>query len=181
MGRQAFGTRRVWRTIGLSLLLAACGANNGQAAPSFSLSSHAFGNGQALPAQFTCDGADQSPPLAWSDPPPGTRSLALIVDDPDAPGGTFRHWGAYDLPVATRSLPAGQAVGAQAANDFGKPGYGGPCPPKGHGPHHYRFKLYALKVDHLAVGTNPSIADVERGAEKHMLARAELTGVYERR
>ena len=171
------------RTIGISLLLAACGPNNGQAVPSsFSLSSTAFGDGQAIPMQFTCDGADRSPPLDWSDPPRGTRSLALIVDDPDAPGGTFRHWGAYDLPAATRSLPPGQVIGAKAAtNDFGKVGYGGPCPPNAGGPHHYRFKLYALTVDQLAVAPNALIADVEREAQKHMLAHAELTGLYERR
>jgi Raf kinase inhibitor-like YbhB/YbcL family protein len=181
MKRQAFGTRRMRRTTGLLLLLAACGMNDGQATPSFSLSSPAFRTGQAIPVKFTCDGADRSPPLAWSDPPQGTRSFALIVDDPDAPGGTFRHWGAYDLPTTGRSLRAGQAVGAQATNGFGKPGYDGPCPPKGRGPHHYRFKLYALAVDRLAVAANPSITDVEREAQRHMLARAELTGLYARR
>jgi len=147
----------------------------------FSLTSTGFENGSSMPQEFTCDGTDQSPPLNWSQPPDGTKSFALIVDDPDAPSGTFRHWGAYDIPAAARSIPAGQSVGAQAANDFGKPGYGGPCPPKGHGPHHYRFKLYALGVDRLAVRRSPSIAEVENEVQKYQLARAELTGVYERR
>ena len=83
MVRKAIGTKRMWRTIGIWLLLAACGTNNGQAAPSFSLSSPAFRNGQAIPVRFTCDGADQSPPLSWSELPKGTRGLAVIVDDED--------------------------------------------------------------------------------------------------
>lgn len=151
-----------------------------------SLTSDAFQDGQAIPQQHTCDGADQSPPLQWGDPPEGTRSFALIVDDPDAPSGTFRHWGAYDIPANLRSLPAGagnsqNGAFAQAVNDFGRTGYGGPCPPKGHGPHHYRFKLLALSVDKLGVPANPKIADVEREAEKRLVGRGELTGTYERK
>ena len=115
--------------------------------------------------------------LQWSEPPAGTRSFALIVDDPDAPGGTFRHWGAYDIPASARSL-GGEF--AQAVNDFGKPGYGGPCPPRGHGPHRYRFKLLALDVDELNL-SGPSIAKLEAEAEKRQLGRAQLTGTFERR
>lgn len=145
------------------------------------LTSGAFGNGAAIPAQYTCDGASQSPPLTWSDPPQGTKSFALVVDDPDAPSGTFGHWGAYDIPASARSIAAGQAVGSQAVNGFGKTGYGAPCPPPGHGAHHYRFKLYALDVDRLDVGANPKVAEVESKAEKHALGRGELVGTYERK
>lgn len=170
----------------VTIALAACGGGQEKAMTDFSLKSDAFAQGDSLPPQFTCDGADQSPPLAWSEPPEGTRSFALIVDDPDAPSGTFRHWGAFNIPAVARNLAPGagnQAEGlmAQARNDFGKPGYGGACPPPGHGPHHYRFKLYALSVDRLDVGNGASIQDVEAAAERHLVGRAELTGIYERK
>jgi len=145
------------------------------------LTSNAFPNGQPIPMQYTCDGANQSPALAWGEPPQGAKSFALVVDDPDAPNGTFRHWGAYDIPASTRSIAAGQPVGTQAVNDFGKPGYGGPCPPKGHGPHHYHFKLLALGVDRLDVSSNPKVIDVENAAGKQALATGELIGTYERK
>lgn len=145
------------------------------------LTSSAFRDGQPIPTQFTCDGANQSPPLAWGEPPPGTKSFALVVDDPDAPGGTFDHWGAFDIPASTRSIAAGQSVGTETWNGFGKPGYGGPCPPQGHGPHHYRFKLMALSVDRLGLQADAKAGDIERAAEQHLLGRAELTGIYERR
>lgn len=144
----------------------------------FALTSDAFADGEPIPTQFSCDGADQPPPLAWSEPPHGTQSFALIVDDPDAPGGTFRHWGAYDIPASVRSV---SGPFQQAVNDFGKSGYGGPCPPKGHGPHRYRFKLLALDVEKLDVAPGAKIQDVEAAAEKHFVGRAELTGEYERK
>jgi Raf kinase inhibitor-like YbhB/YbcL family protein len=145
------------------------------------LASDAFRDGQAIPRQYSCDGADQSPPLRWGEPPAGTKSFALIVDDPDAPGGTFRHWGAFDIPAEARSLNAGQAAGAQAVNDFGKTGYGGPCPPKGHGVHHYHFKLFALGVDKLGLRAGAKVEDVEKAARRHAIGHAELIGTYERR
>jgi len=148
----------------------------------FALTSEAFADGQTIPTQYTCDGADQSPPLAWGEPPDGTRSFALIVDDPDAPSGTFRHWGLFDIPASTRSLAAGQGGSLpQAVNDFGKPHYGGPCPPKGHGPHRYRFKLLALDIDRLEMNASPKVAEIEAKASQHILGRAELTGTYERK
>lgn len=176
------------------IALASCGAGN-QASnqvqgertmenatlTKLSLTSDAFRDGQPIPTEFTCDGADQSPALSWGDPPQGSKSFALVVDDPDAPSGTFRHWGAYDIPASSRSIAAGQKVGTEVTNDFGKPGYGGPCPPKGHGVHHYHFKLFALDVDKLGLPANAKIADVESAAEKHSLGRAELIGTYERR
>jgi Raf kinase inhibitor-like YbhB/YbcL family protein len=151
-----------------------------------SLTSSAFQDGQAIPSQYSCDGAGQSPPLAWSEPPQGTKSFALVVDDPDAPSGTFHHWGAYDIPASVRSLDAGagnsaSAPFAQAVNDAGNAGYKGPCPPPGNGPHHYRFKLHALDVDRLSVPPNPKIPDVERAAQEHAIGGAELTGIYERK
>lgn len=160
--------------------LASCGAGSRQPerpVANFTLTSSAFTDGQAIPKQFTCDGAGQAPPLQWSDPPPGTRSLALVVDDPDAPSGTFGHWGAYNIPAADRTL-SGSA--AQAINGFGKSGYGGPCPPSGHGLHHYRFKLLALNVERMDL-TDPKVADLEAEAEKHVVGRAQLTGIYERK
>ena len=147
----------------------------------FSLTSDAFQDGQPIPTQFSCDGTDQSPALSWGEPPEGTESFALIVDDPDAPSGTFRHWGAFAIPATTRSSAAGQSIGLQAQTDFGKPGYGGPCPPKGHGVHHYRFKLLALDVPSLGLEPGLEISDLEREAEKHLLGKAELTGTFERR
>jgi hypothetical protein len=175
------------------IALANCGANqpsnqaNGGAAvenatlTKFELTSDAFQNGQPIPTRYTCDGADQSPAVSWSEAPQGTKSFALVIDDPDAPSGTFRHWGVFDIPASARSIAAGQKIGTEVANDFGKPGYGGPCPPKGHGPHHYHFKLYALDVDRLDVGAGAKIADVESAAEKHAIAQGELIGTYERK
>jgi Raf kinase inhibitor-like YbhB/YbcL family protein len=147
----------------------------------FRLSSDAFTNGEPIPVQYTCDGTDQRPPLRWGEPPPGTKSFALVMDDPDAPGGVFRHWGAYDIPASVRSLSGAQRLGKQVDNDFGKPGYGGPCPPKGHGPHHYHLKLFALHVDKLDLRADSNAADVEKTAEAHAIAQTELIGTYERR
>jgi Raf kinase inhibitor-like YbhB/YbcL family protein len=145
------------------------------------LTSDAFQNGQPIPRQYTCDGADQTPALTWGEPPPGTRSFALVIDDPDAPSGTFRHWGVYDIPASARSIGGGSRTGSEATNDFGKRGYGGPCPPTGHGPHHYHFKLFALSVDELGLPANPKVLDVETAAKKHAIAEGELIGTYERR
>ena len=145
------------------------------------LTSAAFQNGQPIPTQFTCDGADQTPELRWSDPPTRTRSFALVIDDPDAPGGTFRHWGVFDIPSSARSIGGGHRIGTEVTNDFGKAGYGGPCPPKGHGPHHYHFKLFALDVYHLGLSSNAKVADVENAAGQHAIAQGELIGTYERK
>ncbi|HXW27469.1 MAG TPA: YbhB/YbcL family Raf kinase inhibitor-like protein [Xanthobacteraceae bacterium] len=149
------------------------------------LRSSAFADGGAVPRRFTCEGQDASPPLEWSDVPAATRGLAVLCDDPDAPGGTWHHWAAYDI-AADRAALAEGAGGrdakdlAQAVNDFGRTGYGGPCPPRGHGPHHYHFRLLALSIDRLAVGKGPSCLDVEREARKHLIAEAVLVGVYQR-
>jgi Raf kinase inhibitor-like YbhB/YbcL family protein len=150
------------------------------------LSSSAFSDGSAIPRRFTCDGEDLSPPLDWSDVPAGTRSFVLLCDDPDAPAGTWHHWAAYDIPAAQSALTLGAAQHAdkqqfkQAINDFQRLGYGGPCPPRRHGPHHYHFRLFALSTDRLAMRRDSSCEDVERAARKHVLAEATLVGLYER-
>jgi Raf kinase inhibitor-like YbhB/YbcL family protein len=174
--------------------LASCGANNhadnqsskGDTAvenatlTKLQLTSEAFEHGQPIPTEYTCDGADQTPALHWGEPPRGTKSFALVIDDPDAPSGTFRHWGVFDIPVSVRSIGGNQRVGTEVTNDFGKTGYGGPCPPKGHGPHHYHFKLFALDVDRLGLSPNAKVVDVENAARQHMIGQADLVGTYER-
>jgi len=145
------------------------------------LTSDAFREGQPIPTVYSCDGANHSPAIHWSDPPAVTKSFALVIDDPDAPSGTFRHWGVYDIPASARGIAAGQHVGTEVNNDGGKPGYTGPCPPKGNGVHHYHFKLFALGVDRLALGSNAKVADVENAASQHAIAQGELIGTYERK
>jgi Raf kinase inhibitor-like YbhB/YbcL family protein len=147
----------------------------------FSVTSPAFENGQQIPTEYSCDGANRPPPLAWGEPPAGTKSFALAVDDPDAPGGIFRHWGVYDIPAGARTIGVGQSPGPEAVNDKGTAGYTGPCPPHGNGAHHYHFKLFALGVDKLGLGADPKVIDVENEARKHAIAQGELIGTYERR
>jgi Raf kinase inhibitor-like YbhB/YbcL family protein len=150
------------------------------------LHSNAFHDGATIPRKYTCDGDDTSPPLEWSAVPAGVRSFVLLCDDPDAPGGTWHHWAAYDIPPDLTSLPEGAAERAwqrdfkQAINDFERGGYGGPCPPRIHGLHHYHFRLLALSVAHLTTGKSPTCSDIEREARKHIVAEATLVGVYER-
>jgi Raf kinase inhibitor-like YbhB/YbcL family protein len=187
----------MWGILVPALLVAAltsCGARNdatndsdGEATvesatvAKLSLTSEAFQNGEPIPTQFTCDGGDQTPTLKWDGPPAGTKSFALVIDDPDAPSGTFRHWGVFDIPASARSIGDGQQIGTEVANDFGRPGYGGPCPPKGHGPHHYHFKLFALGTDKLGLSTDAKVVDVENAAQRHSIGQGELIGTYERR
>jgi Raf kinase inhibitor-like YbhB/YbcL family protein len=149
------------------------------------LRSSAFADGSAIPLRFSCDGEDISPPLEWSDVPSGTRGFALLCDDPDAPGGTWHHWAAYDIASDRTALPLDAAGNAQklgfkqAVNDFQKTGYGGPCPPPGM-PHHYHFRLLALAVGKLAVPAGARCRGVESEARKHSLAEATLVGIYRR-
>ncbi|MGO4738997.1 YbhB/YbcL family Raf kinase inhibitor-like protein [Bosea sp. 2KB_26] len=150
------------------------------------LGSSSFADGATMPLRFTCDGDDLSPPLDWSGAPAGTRSFVLLCDDPDAPAGTWHHWAIYDMSADRAGLAEGEASRSgkggfkQAINDFRRPGYGGPCPPRRHGPHHYHFRLLALSIDHLAFGHTPSCQEVEKEARKHLLAEAILVGVFER-
>ena len=149
------------------------------------IESPAFSNGQPIPQKFTCQGADVSPALSWSGAPDNTKSFALIVDDPDAPVGTWVHWVLYDLPADTRSLPENVAKsehaqnGVQGINDFKKIGYGGPCPPPGKA-HRYFFKLYALDTP-LKLKPGATKQDLEKAIKGHILAQAELMGTYQRR
>lgn len=149
------------------------------------LRSDAFADGEPIPLRFTCEGADLSPPLDWGDVPAGTESLVLLCEDPDAPAGLWRHWAAYDLAPSRTWLAEG--IGPdddglrQAVNDGRIRGYSGPCPPKGHGRHRYRFRLQALSVPHLALPPRAGCVAVERAARDHLLAEAVLTGTCERR
>jgi Raf kinase inhibitor-like YbhB/YbcL family protein len=142
------------------------------------IESSAFANKDPIPKQYTCDGVDVSPPLQVSAVPPQTKSLVLIVDDPDAPHGTFDHWIVWNLPPDTKTLTEGGAVPREGINGFQDTRYRGPCPPKGK-PHRYFFKLYALdKMLTLEEGS-PKQA-VEQAMQGHVLEQAELVGVYGR-
>lgn len=155
----------------------------------FAFTSFPFSPGEPIPTEYTCEGDDLSPSLEWVHAPDGTESVALLVDDPDAPGQTFTHWVLFNLPPDASTLPRGVDVadhfsGAdptpqEGINDFSDIGYGGPCPPPGDGPHRYFFRLYALDT----------VLDLDRGATKqqvtdamdgHILDETDLVGTYER-
>ncbi|MDP9196575.1 MAG: YbhB/YbcL family Raf kinase inhibitor-like protein [Pseudomonadota bacterium] len=147
------------------------------------LTSPAFEHGQHLPRRLTCEGENLSPRLDWKNLPPGTKSLVMIMDDPDAPNGTFHHWAMYNIPAGTSSLEEGagtEGKGQFAINDFGHRSYDGPLPPRGHGKHRYYFKLMALDVGRLDVPDDAKVLDVAKMARSHILAQAELMGTYER-
>lgn len=154
----------------------------------FTLTSSAFPPNGAIPPLHTCEGRDVSPPLSWTPPPAGTKSLALIVDDPDAPDPaaprmTWVHWVLYNIPPETNGLPAGIAAQAlpagtlQGTNDWQRTGYGGPCPPIGR--HRYFHKLYALDT-RLPDLKHPTKAALEKAMQGHVLAQAELIGLYQK-
>jgi Raf kinase inhibitor-like YbhB/YbcL family protein len=165
----------------LSPLLAAVPES---AVSDFQLKSSAFSNGGAIPPKFTCDGPDVSPELSWNGPQGSTKAFALIMDDPDAPGGTWVHWVLYDLRPSVRELPEGvpktkdlQIGARQGVNDFRRVGYGGPCPPRG-ASHRYSFRLYALdQPTQLPAGA--SKGDLERAMQGHILAQADLVGRFQ--
>lgn len=142
------------------------------------IQSSVFGNNQPVPRKYTCEGEDVSPPLSFSDVPKEAKSIAVVVDDPDAPGGVFDHWVVWNIPASTKELPEGAKVEKQGKNDFGELRYRGPCPPRG-SPHRYRFKAYALDaVLDLPAGIRKS--ELEKAMERHILAKAELVGTYRR-
>lgn len=156
-------------------------------AMTFSLTSSAFKDGDRIPAKYTADGADVSPPLSWDKLPEGTVSLAVICDDPDAPAGTWTHWVLYDLPADRAELPEGvpsretvpELGGAKhGLNDFGIAGYGGPSPPRGPA-HHYHFRLYALDAK-LDLPARARKGDVDKATQGHILGQAQLVGLYGR-
>ncbi len=170
----------------LGVVVVGCGAADKAGKDHMQLTSSAFNEGAAIPAKHTCDSSNVSPPLKWTGVPDGAKSLALIVDDPDAPSGTWVHWVLYDLPATTTELaedmPKSQYVAGgakQGLNDFRHLGYGGPCPPPGK-PHRYFFKLYALDT---MLDLKPGLTkkDLEKAMDKHILAQARLMGTYQRK
>lgn len=148
--------------------------------------STAFADGELIPPKHTCDGQDVSPPLKWKGVPEGAKSIAIICDDPDAPGGTWVHWVIYNLPASVSELREGlprtdvvSIGGRQGTNDFSRLGYGGPCPPRG-APHRYYFRIYALDID-LQLQAGSTRSDVVRAMEGHILGQGQLMGKYGRR
>lgn len=143
------------------------------------ITSSAFSHNERIPKKYTCDGENVSPALRFEDVPKEAKSLVLIVDDPDAPAKTWVHWVVYDIDPTTIDAPesATPPAGIEGTTDFGRPGYGGPCPPSG--THRYFFKLYALDSQ-LLLAPGQGKAMVEQAMEGHILANAELIGLYER-
>jgi Raf kinase inhibitor-like YbhB/YbcL family protein len=181
----------------LAVLILACGvlplamtlasiAAESTSKGTISLVSPAFADGAAIPQEYTCKGKDISPPLKWSGVPSETKSLALIMDDPDATTGTWVHWVLYDLAPSMIELPEGLSAkehiavgsGKEGVNDFKRLGYGGPCPPAGK-PHQYIFKLYALDTT-LDLKPGAKKKDLEHAMEKHILAQGQLMATYKR-
>lgn len=150
------------------------------------LTSPAFAPGKPIPAKYTCDGADVSPPLAWDRVPYGTKSIALVLDDPDAAAGDWVHWVLFDIPPQTKQLAEGGPAGAglpdgarHGTNDFGKPAYGGPCPPPGK-PHRYVFRVYMLDTE-LGLAATTTKAVLLQALDPHVLGEGELKGSYQRK
>jgi Raf kinase inhibitor-like YbhB/YbcL family protein len=175
-----------------ALLLIACSGHPQPAAekappahqPGFKIVSAAFKDGQPIPPSYTCKGVNVSPPLEWSGMPANAKTVAIVCDDPDAPGGTWVHWVLYNLPAdnigivenmpATEKLVAG---GFQGTNDFQKIGYGGPCPPSG--THRYFFKIYAVDVE-LTLNAGATKFELEKAMEGHVVGQAQLMGTFGR-
>jgi Raf kinase inhibitor-like YbhB/YbcL family protein len=148
------------------------------------ITSPAFASLGSIPLRFTREGANISPAIEWHDAPPETRSFALVVEDPDAPRGIFRHWVAYDIPASSTSLKEGDGSPEPGTlrmgrNDFGISRYDGPQPPAGHGPHQYHFRLLALDVSELDVPAQSSATDVLAAAKPQCLAEAQIIGLFE--
>ena len=180
----------VWMLVILAVL-SACQATQPQqkvqeeAEMELQVESSAFLAGEAIPKRHTCDGDDVSPALSWSEPPAGAESLALILDDPDAPAGTWVHWVLFDIPATSRSLPEGvspaptvEGTGVHGNNSWRRVGYGGPCPPQGPA-HRYVFRLYALDTT-LGLKPGATRQDVDKAMKGHILAQGELMGQYGR-
>jgi Raf kinase inhibitor-like YbhB/YbcL family protein len=150
-----------------------------------SITSPAFRNGEVIPTRHTRDGENLSPPLEWRDAPPETKSFVLIVADPDVPSGTFQHWAMYNIPADEAGLPEGASAqdlrgAGEGVNGFRNARYDGPQPPKGHGLHHYHFRLAALDAERLDMPASAKAEDIWAKAQPHIIAEAELVGVYER-
>jgi Raf kinase inhibitor-like YbhB/YbcL family protein len=153
----------------------------GKTAAAIVVSSASFPTGASIPPQYTCDGGDQSPQLSWTSVPEGTKSIAIIVDDPDAPHGTFTHWTLWNVAATARTIGAngngGFAGGISGTNDFDRVGYSGPCPPKGQ-LHHYHFTVYALDTT-LKLRASDKRADVNQALHGHVLAQGTLVGTFQ--
>ncbi len=168
-----------------AVLIAPLLAASSAAAASLTITSPAIRDGGRIPITFTCHGSDKSPPLAWSGIPQGTRSLALIVQDPDAPDGVFIHWVAFNIPANSKGLDSGipdrteiPSGGMQGKNSFGRTGYGGPCPPSGR-VHHYHFRLFALD-ETLPAGSDMTADKLQELMNGHVKAEAEFVGIFGR-
>ncbi len=150
------------------------------------IKSDAFKEGECIPERFTCEGLNISPPIRWCSVPPKTKSFVLIMEDTDSPLGIFTHWIVYDIPGSERELPENfpkePVVGLkkQGVNDFGKIGYGGPCPPRGHGKHKYKIKLFALNIESLDLEGGESRERVEKALSDYIITEATLTFFYHR-
>jgi len=163
----------------------ACGTTGSLAPPgkvveSLAVTSRSFPSGGQIPVDYTCDGANRSPQLTWSAPPPGTHGFAVVVEDPDAPSGTFTHWIAYDISGDARSLPEAVDLastgGSTGLNDFKRPGYGGPCPPQLE-IHRYAFRVFALDAP-LRAGPEPNRDGIDAALRGHVLAAGSLVGEF---
>ncbi len=156
-----------------------CPEAGGAQAMNLQVTSSAFQHGAMIPRTYTCDGSDISPPLSWSGVPAGAKSIALIMDDPDAPRGTWVHWVLFNIPPDTTGLAEGTEGGAQqGSNSWGRTGYGGPCPPGG--THRYYFKVYALDIL-LTLETGVTKAQLLKAMDGHVLAEGQLMGRYSRK
>ena len=182
---------RVLACFGAALVIFGCtktnpaGAQQPPSEQSMQITSSAFQSGGDIPAKYTCSGQNISPAFSWSDAPAGTQTFALIVSDPDTPSGDFTHWVLYGLNGTEKSLPENVPSQAQlpsgagqGTNDFGKVGYGGPCPPPGP-KHHYHFTLYALNAK-LNLKPGAARAQLEQAMRGHILAQGELVGTFGR-
>jgi Raf kinase inhibitor-like YbhB/YbcL family protein len=150
----------------------------------FSVKVEGFENGATIPVGMTCEGGDVAPATSWSGEPAGTKSFALIMDDPDAPGGTWTHWLLWDIPVDRHRIEKGfrsGLFGVSGKNDFGREGYGGPCPPKGHGAHRYFFRVYALNVPRIEVQPGAKRAALDRAIHLSTMAEASYMGRFGRK
>ena len=148
----------------------------------FQIFSSAFVDGGWIPELHTCQGADVSPSLEWAGEPPETRSFSLIMDDPDAPGGVWNHWLVYDILGRAHNLAQGYKpgkLGISGKNSWGKAGYSGPCPPKGHGPHRYFFRLSALDVPTLGLAAGAGREELQQAMRAHVLGEAQFMGRYQ--
>jgi Raf kinase inhibitor-like YbhB/YbcL family protein len=162
-----------------SVIFVAAIASHAAGGAKMKITSSAFQQGGEIPSKFSCDGANSSPPLQISDVPSGAKSLALIVDDPDAPSGLFTHWLVWNISPQTNAIAEGGAPkGSQGTNDFGKSGYGGPCPPSG--THRYYFRVFALDQElNLPAGAKRSQLDA--AMKGHVIAQGDLMGRYSRK